>query len=196
MSRHTGLSRRGFLHLGLAGAAAVATLTAMQRMAPIPGRYPALAGEETRRVFTRKEFAVLALFATDIVGAGAGHVTPEQTRVAARIDLELSKHPGKLVSDMRAALTLVEHGPLLRGKLTRYSSLGAKARHDYLASLQHGGSGVMRAAYGGLRFMALFFHYTDPRTWERIGYAGPWVPAKFFEGGNRIANLEAGADGH
>lgn len=184
------ISRRGFLQLGLAGGAGAAALTLLQSLGPLPGRYEALMGQEQPLVLNRKELAVLSLFVADVIGARASELSPEQTRSAARVDLELSKHGGRMLADTKAALAVLEHGPLVRGWLSRYSGLDASRRATYLASLQGSPRSILRQTYSGLRFFALFFYYSDERSWPRIGYGGPWVPEKRYVGGNRIANLE------
>jgi len=191
VSRVPATSRRGFLKLGLFASAAAVALATIQKFGPAPGRYENLLGAERPRLLSRKAFATLTLFTMDVVGAAPDAVTVQQTRTAARIDLELSIVGGKLAADIRAALALLEHGPLLNGELARYSTLPAAQRTAYLRRLQTGGNVTLRSVYNGLRFLAIFFYYSDDNTWPRLGYRGPWVPEKVFVGGNRIANLDA-----
>ncbi len=193
MQRHTSLSRRGFLKAGGATAAGVAVLGLAGVAVPGGEHYGEIVGDERPVVLTEKEFAVLILAVESLIGQAGDLPSTRETRTAARIDRELSLIGGQLLEDMKASLLYLEYRPLLGGGLSRFTKLMPEARLGLLTELQHSGDVLERSIYAGIRFLAVFFFYTDPRAWAHMGYGGPLVSPKFFQGGNRIENLGASA---
>lgn len=135
------------------------------------------------------EFNTLDLMAAAVIGAPAGALDTRDTRTAERIELELTRNQGALVSDVKTALKVIEFLPMLWGFGARFTRLDDAGRLRALQRMNDSGNDLVRSAFKGLRFLCLLFYYTDERTWKRMGYGGPWVPAKFYAGGNRIVNL-------
>ena len=192
-----GSQRRRFLKFGAAGAAGVAVLAAVERLMP-PSDVPDAAARRMRGgPLSALEFRTLELMAAAVIGAPAGALGTHDTRTAERIELELTRNQGALLSDVQIALKLVEYLPLLWGFGARFSRLDDAARLGMLQRMNDSDNDLVRSAFKGLRFFCLLFYYTDERAWKRMGYGGPWMPAKFYVGGNRIANLrpEATAGG-
>lgn len=152
--------------------------------------YERMAAGAVPVVLSVKEYAILDALAAAIIhpvknGPGVG-----KAMTALRIDRELSLQPEtSLANDIKASLALLENMSLLDGLGPRFTGLSHKDKQVFLASCANAGPGLRRAAYNGIRFLIVFFYYTDDRTWPALGYSGPLVDEKLFEGGNRIANL-------
>ena len=136
------------------------------------------------------ELAVLTVAAEVIVAPTPDMPGVRETMTARRIDRELMFAEAKLQSDMKASLSFLEVKPLLSGSLSLFTELDAARQKDVLMSMRE--KPVLdREIYAALKFFTGFFYYTDDRAWPSIGYNGPSVPAKKFEAGNTIANLNA-----
>ncbi len=166
------MNRRGFLKLSGAAALALAggaTLTMWgageryRRLLP-PGARPT--------VLSEKELAVLCALADRLFP----DATPSarDTRVAERIDRELTFHGAKLKSDIKSAILLVEHGGWAHLSPTRFTARAPAAQDEYLERMANGSS-LEKQAFAGLREVLVFFYYCDQRTWPGIHYEGPLV---------------------
>ena len=148
-----------------------------------------LAGERPE-VLTAKELTVLAAFADRMITPVDGVPTAREARIARRIDRELVFSDGRLTDDVRAALALIEHAPILDLRLGRFTSLAASEQDSYLEQCAKSSWTLRRNAYSGLRFLCLFLYYTDDRTWQSIGYGGVMVDRKLPEASNALAALD------
>ncbi|WP_340678893.1 gluconate 2-dehydrogenase subunit 3 family protein [Paraglaciecola sp.] len=185
------LSRRGFLKT----ASGAALLLVGYQAAKIwldgddENYLPFLEGE-VPQALSIKEFAVLSSVVQCIVGvASFATVSTAEARTAARIDLELLHQGGKLLQDIKDSLLVVEFGTYLEGHGKRFTQLSTEQQHRFLLNLKESSITLQRQVYSGLRFLTVFFYYSDERTWPTLGYQSPWQPIKFYEGGNRIENL-------
>lgn len=184
-------ARRGFLKLGASGVLGVGLLSILERFVP---QAPVQAVSTMRMphpILSPTEFETLLVFSELVVGAPKGQLTTADTRTAERVELELSKHPGTMVSDVKAALRIAEFMPLLQATGVRLTRASHAERVAVLTRMQVSHNVLIRSVYSGLRNLCLFCYYSDPAAWSRVGYAGPAVASKFYEGGNRIANLRA-----
>jgi hypothetical protein len=181
------VSRRGFLK---AGAASVAALVGAGAAAGwfTRGDDGAVIGDERPEVLSRRELATLMALADRVVAPGDGP-SARATRTARRIDRELAFSDGRLTADVRAALAVIEYGPALDFRLRRFTRLGPAEQDAYLAACASSVWHLRRNAFNGLRFLTLFFYYTDDRTWRGIGYGGPMVDRKLPEAANAIEAL-------
>lgn len=190
--RMSGLSRRGFLGAGSAGLGLLGAGGAWALLGANDATYRDLANGATPTVLTLKEFAVLDALASAIITPAKGTPSARDAQTARRIDRELAFHlDGRLVPDLKASLAFLEHLPAVDLRGTRFTALSPDGRAGFLEASARSPWQLRRLAYSGVRFLVLFFYYTDDRTWDSIGYAGPTVAAKQFEGGNRIENLPA-----
>jgi hypothetical protein len=168
------LSRRVFLSRSLRGAAALAALPGLT-----PGCGP---GSGTRpappdlQVLTPGEWRVLAAASDAFVPrGGAFPLGAEDVDLAGRIDRFVAQAEPAVVSGVRGALVVLEWaGPLLAGRLGRFSDLDAEGRTAVLAALPHR-FGLARRVHAGLKQLCLFVFYTTPEAWGALGYDGPWV---------------------
>lgn len=182
-------ARRGFLKLTAASALGIAVLHYVERLMPAPPQADAHAMRVAGGVLSATEFDTLAAMASVLIGAPAGQPSTLDARTAERVELELTKIQGRLASDVKAALKLVEYLPVFWGEGIRLSRLPVGRQLEMVDRMRQHDNLLIRSAYSGLRFLCVLFYYSDARAWPRIGYAGPMVPAKFYEGGNRIVNL-------
>lgn len=188
-----GLSRRGFLGASAAGLGIMGVAAAgWDWFGPGEAHYRALVGDAVPTVLSVKELAILGALAETVITTASGAPTVQQAETARRIDRELSfQLESQLVSDVKLSLAFLEHLPVVDFLGLHFTSLSTA---DKIAFLENCGTSSWSArsrAFAGLKFLILFFYYTDDRTWPSIGYGGPQVAEKFFEGGNSIANLPA-----
>ncbi len=183
-------SRRGFLKLGGATMLATAVIGVAGVSAPGGEHYEGLLGGEKSQVLTNKELAILLVLAERMIGPIESLPSTRMTRTAARIDRELSIVRGKLLKDVKASLLYLEYAPLLGFSGSRFTLLSEDDQDDYILALRESDKTLERNVYFGLRFLSVFFYYTDERTWNHLGYEGPFVVEKFHSAGNRIGNLE------
>lgn len=169
------LTRRGFL-LRSAGLGAALALGGLAAGSGCSGYEELLAGE-TPRVLEPREYAVLRAVAARMVPGGPGHPGAEALGVAARVDRELDFHGPVLRADVRDALRLVEWWPLPT-RFARFTRLPAPLQDAELAALAGSSLAFRRSAFNGLKFLIMFFHYTQDAAWAGTGYDGPWVPRR------------------
>ena len=180
------LDRRGFLKLSATAALAVSTASALT-MSGCSRADHELIGDYRPLALTPREFAILGAYCARMVPAKAGTPTAAETAIARRIDKELTFHDGStLVDDVRNALFLIEHLTFASGYLRRFTRLAATAQDAYLTAMARSDLSFKRDPVNGLRFIALFFYYTDERTWPQIGYAGPPAARKLPESHNIV----------
>jgi len=183
------LSRRGFLKTGAGAALLLVGYQAARHGLGDDENYRSLLAGEVPEALSIKEFAVLSSVVRCLVGPAHGAPTTEETRTSARIDRELMIHGGKLLQDLKDSLLVVEHGTFLEGYSERFTRLNAEQQSSFLQNCRNSSLDLRRQVYSGLRFLTIFFYYTDDRSWPLVGYQGPWQAIKFYEGGNRIENL-------
>jgi Gluconate 2-dehydrogenase subunit 3 len=180
------LTRRRLLQLsgGATVALAAGSWLAMRGSAE---HYRRLVGGATPAVLSVKELAVLFAAVDRLLPAEPGWLTAREARVAERIDRELAFHTRKFQGDVKAALFVVEHGGLARGRLTRFSKL-TEAEQDAHLQVMAEGKDLERQALSALKVFASFFYYCDERAWPSIHYQGPLVQtASAPEADSRVA---------
>src|SRR3954469_7983926 len=160
------LSRRGFLKAGATTTGALLALSAAPGC--MSSHYEHLVGDETPETLTPKELAVLTSFADRVLTPADGTPVARDARVARRIDRELVFSDGRLTGDVRAALALIEHGPILDLRFRRFTSLAPAEQDAYLDACARSSWSLRRNAFAGLRFLCLFLYYSDNRTWRSI----------------------------
>ena len=187
-------SRRGFL--GVGAAAAIAAGGGYLWLRGSDAEYTRMAAGAAPVLLSIKEYAVLDALAGAMIHPLKGGPGVRAAMTALRIDRELSfHHETSMADDVKASLALLENMTALDGLGPRFTGLNDKDKQTFLANCAAAGPGLRRAAFNGIRFLVLFFYYSDERTWPGVGYSGPLVDEKLFEGGNRIANLDAAKAG-
>ncbi len=171
------LTRRRLLKIsGLAGLALAGGSTLL--MWGSSDRYRQLLPRGAKpTVLSEKELAVLTAFCDQVIFAAPGKLSAREARLAERLDREFAFHTPKMVSDLQAALLLIEHGGWAHGQATRFTRLAPAEQEAYLSRMSQA-SDLERQAFSGLKLMALFFFYCDERSWKHIGYDGPLVTVR------------------
>ncbi len=173
-------TRRGFLlRTGAAGAwiGAASALSGCRRMLDVvaPPAVSSAPGTYLPQRLPAAEYATLVAVSRRLIPSGQAHPGADVLGVAARIDRELGFHDTKLSDDVRDALRVVEWWPLLT-HFARFTSLSPEAQDDVLGAMIESRFAVRRSAFGGLKFLVMFLHYTQDAAWVGTGYDGPWVP--------------------
>ncbi len=130
----------------------------------------------TPKNLSEKAFATLCVFCQRVLPAKdpADPARPDalEARIAERIDLEIAFHTPKMQRDLELALLWLEHGALLHFSTTRFTHLSPE-RQDALLQKMAGGIEYERQVFTALKMLAVFFFYSDERSWKGIGYDGP-----------------------
>ncbi|MDP1825180.1 MAG: gluconate 2-dehydrogenase subunit 3 family protein [Archangium sp.] len=182
------LTRRRFLVAGGVVGAALAAGSALLMRGGGDAHYASLLPGATPRVLSRKELGVLAAFCDRACPPeGEDDPGPRKTRVAERIDKELTFHTPKMQADVKAALLLLEHGGVLHLQSTRFTRLPADEQDAYLTRMGIDGNALERQVFANLKLLAIFFHYCDERTWKGIHYEGPFAARKAPAADSRVS---------
>jgi len=190
MRTGSGVSRRGFLGAGAVGLGALGVAASWLWLRTDNSHYRSMIGGAVPVVLTVGELAILQALADAFVEPAQDAPSAREAQTARRIDRELSFHLGsKLVSDVKLSLSLIEWLPLAGLSGRKFTTLTPAEKLSFLRACETSRWSIRNQAFAGLKFLILFFYYSDDRTWPTIGYAGPTVPEKFFAGGNRISNL-------
>jgi len=171
------ISRRGFLVRGIFGAGLLAVGAGLAACGPgsREGEEAARLSGDRPRQLPPSEYVVLVAVAARMLPEGPEGPATAAHRVAVRVDRELGFHPPRLRQDVIGALRLIEWWPLVaRG--ARFSRLDARTQDAELAALVDSRLAVRRSAFQGLKFLVMFFHYSQDAAWAGTGYDGPWVP--------------------
>lgn len=182
------LTRRRLLIAGGLTGGALALGSALVMQGGGDEHYRALCPGASPRVLSLKELGVLAAFCDRVCPvASATDPGVRVTRIAERIDKELLFHTRQMQRDVASALLLLEHGGLLHLERTRFTRLDPAAQDRALRRMLTEGNALERQVVSNLKLLALFFHYTDERTWKGVHYDGPFQPRKAPEADSRLA---------
>lgn len=173
-----GVDRRAFLRGGLGGL----VLVALGTMLP-PGcsRYP----KPTRplRFLNAREYAILNIVAARVLGVedrvGGGR---DQIDVAANIDAVVAEWTPASQAQFRTMLRLFEHGTYVFDlQRYRFTALDTDQQDRYLAGWMTSTLGARRVVFRALKALVAGGFYQDPRSWQQLGYPGPWHGRVFAE---------------
>jgi D-cysteine desulfhydrase len=145
-----------------AGATAVA-LTAGVRLTG----YPDWQGD----VLRAWEAAVL-IATSEALFAGLSGPTPHE--IAVNADRYLRGLPQSTLLELHGLFALMEHGTGLSCRLSRLTHLPSSERLAHLRWLSSTGR-MPALAVRSLRDLCLLGFWQDNRTWELLGYGGPWL---------------------
>jgi hypothetical protein len=108
--------------------------------------------------------------------ASASLPTSHDLDVAGFVDGWLGRMNAGVVRDFARFLAYLEHfAPLACGLLPRFTKLTLPQQDRVLASLEASRSDALRAGFEGLKALVFMGYYRDPRTWNTLGYDGPFV---------------------
>jgi hypothetical protein len=166
------MTRRRFFTAGLGGGALLVMGSGLRWFA---WDYRLRAGERALGL-TVKEFCVVRSLVELFFPATEGLPSGVALGVHQRIDEEVWSQPQEVREELRAALHLLEHGPLLFGFPGRLSNLELPERERAFQRLLASERDVVAQAAVAFKQMAHLFYYGHPDTWKAIAYDGPWVP--------------------
>lgn len=189
VSKYQPISRRGFILGGIAATTMLGLGVTSKVFIGNDQDYRSLCGGELPEVLSNRELGILTVFCSRIVSPLDGAPSVTAARTARRIDREMLFASPKMVSDVKASLLYLEFSPVLNLKLEKFTSMNIDSQNIFIKSLQNSKNVTERSIYSGLRFMIVFFYYTDERVWPVIGYDKPHMPRKHFPAGNQISNL-------
>lgn len=120
------------------------------------------------------EFVVLRAAAARILAGAAPGPAPEE--VVRRADAALGALDDPAArAGLRQALMLLEYGTVFRGYVRPFSALATAAQDRVLDGLARSRLQSARVAFGAVKLLSCYYHYTDPSTWPALGYDGAWV---------------------
>lgn len=166
------LGRRGFLVMGLSGAAllAGAGMFAWRR----PGDLTGVAGPFA--VLTQTEAAILLSVARRTLPPGPRFPPPEEVHVAERVDSFLAmSHPG-VQRDVKRLLSLFDSalfGLVLDGSPSRFRAATPEVQDARLTAWSSSRIALRRTGFRALRRLVGSAYYSSPSTWTAAGYPGP-----------------------
>jgi len=167
-------SRRDFVKLSLLGTLGIAFAGGTFRW--FAGGYEQqLSLNETPIALTEKEFVVVKSLVQALLPEADGFPSGESIGIPQRIDEEVWAASPKVQSDLKNALQVLEHAPLLQGRMSRFSSLSVDDRLKCYLDFYTGANDTLQQIAGGLKQMIHFFYYSHPQVWPRIAYEGPFV---------------------
>jgi hypothetical protein len=167
------LSRRRLLKTGLWGGALVAvsgiglSLQGTQ-LAPNTPRLAALSA---------REYAVLVAIADTVCPrTQQGLPAASELGIPAQVDALFGRADSDQQQGFKLALRVVEQpltGALFGERLRPFSRLDEAGRARAWAAFRDSSLGMRRSIYAGVSTLIMANYWGSPRTWARIGYAGP-----------------------
>lgn len=163
-------SRRRLLQVGLAGTLLLGVAGALSL-----GGYRLLPGEVALSL-SPKGWCVARALTEALFPEEEGLPSGLSLGVHQRLDEESWASTPQMRADIEDALSLLEHAPLLTGRLTRLSRLPVEERLACFDALCRDRRRLVVAAAVSIKQMLHLFYYAHPATWGGTGYAGPFVP--------------------
>lgn len=175
------LSRRRFLlqALGLSAGWLAGSVTLV---GCAPTRYP----ERALSFLTPKEWAALDAASAHLIPRLPGKLGAQDLPVATAADELFALANPRLQADLKQLLNSLEDMTWLNLRFPPFTRLDAPEQEAYLRSWERSPLGLQRQGFVALSKIAAMLFYADPRSWEQIGYPGPWVGRYNF--GQGIAN--------
>ena len=168
------LSRRTLLKTGLFGTLLVGAGTvslALRSTRPPSGAAPAL------KILDADEYAVMAAIADRVCPAlGPGAPGATALNVAKQVDDLLASADVDVQKGTKIGLRVFENaltGALTGERLAPFTQLEPAAQDRVLEKWRTSEIGFRRTVYRGLTGAVFALYWGDPRTWPRVGYAGP-----------------------
>lgn len=166
------VTRRRLLSFGLGGAA---MLAAGGVWSWFRGGYSVPPGD-VPVALTVKELAIVRAIVEALHPADGDLPSGLSIGVHLRIDEEVWSANDHARADLKAAIGVLEHVPLLFGWGGRLTHLPPADRVAFLVEVMATGPGPIGRAATAIKQLCSLFYYSHPATWAAIGYDGPWVP--------------------
>jgi hypothetical protein len=165
-----GIDRRSFLRTTAGGSAAIALASLLP--SGVAADYPqAVADGVALQGLTPKEYAtVRAAAEAFLVG-----VPVPPAKVAQRIDREIGLIGEPIKKDMKSVLMLIEHGTILSGHISQFTSLPLNTRLAVLNDWRDSRFELRRSVFGAIKSFVYFYGYSDNATRGITKFEGPWT---------------------
>jgi hypothetical protein len=171
-------SRRGFLQLAGASAAltALGQLRVLPSMAATGGArvLPAVAAGGAR-FFDERETEILTQIVERMVETGDPAAPAlRDTAAVATIDAACGQLDPAVSGELPLALRLFEYGPILFDlTFSRFTRMSDAEKDASIEAWSTSRFAVRRMAFLAFRNLAMLGYYSQPETWELVGYRGP-----------------------
>lgn len=170
------LSRRSLLKTGLVGFAFVSVGSAALLFQGAKPR----AATTPLRTFTAAEAGVLTALASRLCPpAGPGAPGAEGIDLVGMLDVALEPLDDEAKKGLKLGLMIFDNaftGALFGERVRPFSQLDDAAQDAVIRNWQNSHIAFRRTLIRGLSGLVMAVYWGDPRTWARIGYAGPPDP--------------------
>ena len=163
------MNRRRFLKYGLFGGVLLAA--GGIGLAAWPTR-KTFQPKRALKVFSAREFAVIAAIADRTVGAP----NKDPAEIAHAVDTAVSCGPIDSQKELKQLVILFENaltGLLLDGHFGSFTGLPPEHQDRVLEHWRDSSVAVRRTGYTALRKLTQAGHYANPAYWSQVGYNGP-----------------------
>ncbi len=169
------ITRRRFVRLGLGGALLLGvggTLAYQTSGYALPDAVLA-----RLEALSAKEYLVVSAAASRILRRDADDLpAPEQLEIGCAIDHFVAGMDAANRRDLLRLVHALEHVlPLSAGVLSRFSRASGEEQDLVLESMESSATPLLRGAFVALKSLCALSYFSDPRTWDAIGYDGPLV---------------------
>lgn len=145
------------------------------------------------RTFSAKEFHILqTAMDTVLPKRGAEELSVAEAGSAEHFDALVVGAPSEVVDALKQLLLLVEHGTILDGKLTRFTSLERADREAYLRGWMRSDRAFFKQAFVAIRKISIASYYANDETWKHIKYDGPMKTRSGAPGPLGISSIAGG----
>jgi hypothetical protein len=165
-------SRRTFLKVGVAAAAALLVLRWLRAPAPLPASSPGFTlPPATRAIFV----AIIPVVLDGALPSGADTAVA-RTQMLQAVEETIAGLPPAARDELAELFSLLDFAPtrcLVAGVWSPWSEASAQSIAGFLDRWRASRFALLRSGYGALHQIVLGAWYAQPRAWPAIGYAGP-----------------------
>ena len=169
-------TRRKFLKQTLFGTVALS----LSRFIPFDIAKAAPAVEGALKFFSPIEYLIIQAVGERVVGnASSGSPSASHVGVAARADAFLSKESPENQEQFHQLLVVFNSNLfafLFEFRFSSFLDMSSGDQDSYLRSWMTSSLPFRRTAFQALKRLSLSMFYTDPQSWNEIGYTGMFLP--------------------
>lgn len=168
----TPVGRRVFLKKSVLGFCAL-SLASLLPVSCAPYRR----AKKKLKVLSEKELHIAEEAAAALVPFDSeGLPEPKESGAAYTLDGVLGHVSGEVQTQMKLLFLLLEHTPFFfGGGMKRFSGLSLERRRKILSRWEQNPLPFVRLGFYALKTLLLMSYYTGPKTWQGMGYDGPWA---------------------